>query len=130
MGIRSEHDLSEFLVTYTRDMVSPDTDPGEVLDRFFTPDFEFRADGLVIDRDRMMAHVKPMRKRVASSDQVSLDVHEALVSGDRISARYTLRAALPKGPDFAGEIYMFGHLAEDGRIRRIDQTTRDLAEKP
>lgn len=128
MGIRTEHDLTEFLIGYTRDMVDPDQDPGEVLDRHFVPDFEFCADGLVIDRDRMLAHSRATRKRV-DPGQGAVDVHEALVSGNRIAARYTLRATMRKGGEFTGELYMFGHLAPDGRIQRIDQTTRDLGEK-
>lgn len=51
-----------------------------------------------------------------------------LVSGDRIAARWILRTRLRKGRTFAAEVYMFGHLAEDGRIRRIDQITKRLDE--
>ncbi|WP_026413836.1 hypothetical protein [Actinomadura oligospora] len=129
MAIRSEHDLSEFLVAYTRDMVEPDEDPAEVLARYFVPDFEYCNDGLVINRERMLAHVRGLRKRVTPSDVGSVDVHEAVLSGDRFAVRYTLDVTTGKGGDFRSEIYMFGHLAADGRIHRVDQTTRDLLKK-
>ncbi|MFC5185309.1 nuclear transport factor 2 family protein [Actinomadura harenae] len=129
MAIRSEQDLSEFLAAYTRDMVEPDQDPAEILARYFVPDFEYCNDGLVINRERMLAHTRGLRKRVSPSDVQSLDVHEAVLSGDRFAVRYTLNVAMGKGGDFSAEVYMFGHLAADGRIRRVDQTTRDLAKK-
>lgn len=33
-----------------------------------------------------------------------------------------------KGKTFAAELYMVGHLASNGRIRRIDQISRQLEE--
>lgn len=133
MGISSEHDLAEFLITYTRDMAVSDEEPEAILDRYFVPDFEYCNDGLVIDRQRMIDHVRPVRKNVDSEamtadDRPGAEIHEALVSGDRIAARWTLRTRLRKGRTFAAEIYMFGHLASDGRIRRIDQISRQLDE--
>jgi hypothetical protein len=31
------------------------------------------------------------------------------------------------GNTITTEIYMFGHLAADGRLRRVDQITRDVS---
>lgn len=133
MGISSEHDLTDFLVAYTHDMALSDEDPGTILDRYFIPDFEYCNDGLVIDRQRMIDHARPVRKNVDRSgiagDGSGVEIHEALISGDRIAARWTLRTTLRKGKTFTAEIYMFGRLAPDGRIRRIDQTSRQLDEE-
>jgi hypothetical protein len=63
------------------------------------------------------------------ADRAGLEIHEALVSGDRFAARYTLHTRMRKGATFAAEIYMFGRLAPDARIARVDQVTRELAEK-
>ncbi|RJL23017.1 nuclear transport factor 2 family protein [Bailinhaonella thermotolerans] len=133
MGIRSERDLVDFLITYTRDMSVSGEEPGAILDRYFVPDFEYCNDGFVIDRQRMIDHVRPVRRNVdreamTADDWSGVEIHQALVSGDRIAARWTLRTMLRKGKTFAAEIYMFGHLAADGRIRRIDQITRPLDE--
>ncbi|GGP88950.1 nuclear transport factor 2 family protein [Streptosporangium pseudovulgare] len=135
MGISSEHDLADFLITYTRDMAVSDEEPGTILDRYFVPDFEYRNDGLVIDRQRMIDHVRPVRRNIdkeatTADDRLGVEIHETLVSGDRIAARWTLRTRLRKGKTFAAEIYMFGRLAPDGRIRRIDQVGRQLEEAP
>lgn len=134
MAIRSAHDLTDFLIGYTRDMAVSDEDPGAILDRYFVPEFEYCNEGLVIDRQRMIDHVRPVRRNVdgealAAADHAGVEVHEALVSGDRFAARYTLRTRMRKGKTFAAEIYMFGRLAADGRIERVDQVTRDLDEK-
>ncbi|KAB8189009.1 nuclear transport factor 2 family protein [Nonomuraea phyllanthi] len=133
MGIHSERDLADFLIIYTRDMAVSDEEPGAILDRYFVPDFEYCNDGLVIDRQRMIDHVRPVRRNVdkeamAADDWSGVEIHEALVSGDRIAARWTLRTTLRKGKTFAAEIYMFGRLALDGRILRIDQVSRQLEE--
>ncbi|MEV5741957.1 nuclear transport factor 2 family protein [Microbispora rosea] len=133
MGISSERDLADFLITYTRDMAVSDEEPDVILDRYFVPDFEYCNDGLVIDRQRMIDHVRPVRKNVdreamTADDWSGVEIHQALVSGDQIAARWTLRTKLRKGKTFAAEIYMFGHLASDGRIRRIDQISKQLEE--
>ncbi|GAA3163429.1 hypothetical protein GCM10010466_63050 [Planomonospora alba] len=133
MGIESERDLADFLIAYTRDMAVSDEEPGAILDRYFVPDFEYCNDGLVIDRQRMIDHVRPVRRNVdreatTADDRSGVEIHEVLVSGDRIAARWTLRTRLRRGKTFAAEIYMFGRLAPDGRIRRIDQISRQLEE--
>ncbi|MEU1725199.1 nuclear transport factor 2 family protein [Actinomadura sp. ATCC 39365] len=133
MGITCERDLADFLTTYTRDMAVSAEEPATIIDRYFVPDFEYCNDGLVIDRQRMIDHVRPVRRNVdteamAAGDRAGVEIHETLVSGDRIAARWTLRTKLRKGRTFAAEIFMFGRLAPDGRIRRIDQTTRQLDE--
>ncbi|WP_330180469.1 hypothetical protein OHB26_29220 [Nocardia sp. NBC_01503] len=51
-----------------------------------------------------------------------------LVSGDRVAARYTVTATMRTGRTIATEIYMFGDLAPDGRLHRVDAMTRDLPE--
>ncbi|GAA1581017.1 hypothetical protein GCM10009678_74710 [Actinomadura kijaniata] len=133
MGISSERDLVDFLVAYTRDMALSEEEPGVILDRYFVPDFQYRNDGLVIDRQRMIEHVRPVRKNVdraamAAGDRSGIEIHEALVREDRIAARWTLRTRLRKGRTFVAEVHMFGRLAPDGRIQRIDQLTRQLDE--
>ncbi|MDL4818266.1 nuclear transport factor 2 family protein [Actinomadura opuntiae] len=133
MSIRTARDLTDFLTDYTRDMAVSDEDPAAVLDRYFVPDFAYRNDGLAIDRRRMIEHAGPVRKNIdkaamAAADRSGLEIYEAMVSGDRIAARYTLRTRMRKGKTFAAEIYMFGRLAPDGRIQQVDQVTRRLDE--
>ncbi|MFE3261817.1 nuclear transport factor 2 family protein [Nocardia sp. NPDC059091] len=119
--MESDDDLTEFLVSYPQEMAFGDGDPGAILDRYFVPDFEYRNDGFRMDRERLVAHARPARKNVT---KLSVEVHRAQLSGERISARYTLRAEMRSGAVLVTEAYLFGRLAADGRIQDVDQVTR------
>lgn len=116
-------DLAGYLVRYPRQITFGDTDPAEVMDRYHTPDFVMTNDGIVLDRERLLAHVQGGRKRAAD---VRVEVHECMVNRDSVAARYTLTATMRKGQLIATEIYMFGRLAPDGRLRHVDQLTRSV----
>jgi hypothetical protein len=58
---------------------------------------------------------------------VHVEVHETVTTTDRVAARYTLTADMASGITIATEIHMFGQLAADGRLRRVDQITRDVS---
>lgn len=112
-------DLAGYLRSYVQEMAFSDEEPGVVLDRYHTPDIAWYTDGLHLDRDRLTAHARPARRTVTSCD---LDIHDTLVCGDRVAARYTMNA-VARGRTIVTEIHMFGQLAPDGRLRRIDQLT-------
>ena len=96
--------------------------------RYHTDDFVLRNDGLPLDRRRLLDHVRAGRRNATGAH---VEVHDALVSGMRVAARYTLTAEMRRGGVIATEIHMFGELAPDGRLRRVEQLTRDVsAEKP
>lgn len=116
-------DLALYLTRFHQEMAETDEDPGAILDRYCTPDFEQWNDGLRLGRDRLIAHARPARKNVT---HVRTDVQDLVVSADRAAARYTLTARMRNGSTFVSEIYMFGTFAADGRLRRIDQITRVL----
>lgn len=113
-------DLAGYLRSYVQEMAFGDEEPNVVMDRYHTPDIAWYTDGLHLDRDRLMAHARPTRRRVTSCD---LDIHDTLVSGDRVAARYTMTAVAGRRT-IVTEVHMFGQLAPDGRLRRIDQLTR------
>ncbi|MFE5581685.1 nuclear transport factor 2 family protein [Kitasatospora sp. NPDC056531] len=118
-------DLTAFLVMFPEEMAMTDEDPAAILDRYFTADFVQYNDGVPFDRAKLIAHARPSRKNVVDC---RVEVHEALTTGDRVAARYTLFAEMRKGPRVGTEIYMFGQLASDGRLSRIDQITREVPE--
>ena len=115
-----------YLRSYVEEMSLGVEDPGVVVDRYHTPDIEWHNDGMRLDRDRLVAHARPVRKNVIACE---VEVHEALVAGDRVAARYTVRSTMRKGRRLSNEVYMFGELAPDGRLRRIHSTVRDVSEK-
>lgn len=121
--IGSERDLRDYLTAYAREMAFGQEDAATVLERWHTPEIRWFNDGVLLDRERLIAHARPVRKNVLDCE---VEVHDAIVADGRIAARYTLRASMRKGGVIATEIYMFGQLAGDGRISRVDQITRTL----
>ncbi|MFW6690280.1 nuclear transport factor 2 family protein [Streptomyces sp. MAR4 CNX-425] len=115
--------IAELFTSFTREIVADDGDPGPVIDRYYTPDVVQIADGIRLDRDRLVAHVRPVRKNLAD---FAFEVHEALRDGERIAARFTIRATDRKGRRTATEVHLFGELAPDGRICRTHQISRTL----
>jgi hypothetical protein len=115
------HDLAGYLARYAREAAFANEPPADVFDRYHTADFVLTNDGVRLDRDRLVAHIGPVRKRVVS---VRVDVHESLSSDDTVAARYTLTAGMRDGQTLVTAVYAFGRLAPDGRLRRLDQLTR------
>jgi SnoaL-like domain len=116
-------DLAGYLTRYSQQIIFGDQEPAAVMDRYHTPTFEMINDGVRLDRDQLLAHAGSGRKRTTS---VQVVVHDTVTDGDRVAARYTLTATMRKGSVVATEIYMFGHLALDGRLHHIDQITRSI----
>ena len=52
---------------------------------------------------------------------------QAIGTGDRLAARFTIHAEMRRGRTISTEVYLFGELAPDGRIRRTTQATRDVS---
>lgn len=120
--MHTKEQLEAYLVSYVEEMAFGNDDPAAVLDRYHAPDLAWRNDGRLLERESLIAHARPARRNVLSC---TVDVHDALVEGNLIAARYTLHAELKKGT-LSTEIHMFGEVAADGRIRRIEQLTRTL----
>ncbi|HEX6500312.1 MAG TPA: nuclear transport factor 2 family protein [Micromonosporaceae bacterium] len=116
-------DIVAYLANYPQEVAFGTEEPSVLFDLYHTPDFVHCNDGIPLDRERLLAHVRPARKNAASVD---VDVHDAMVDGDRVAARYTLTAVMRRGQTIATEIYMFGRIAPDGRLCRIDSVTRTL----
>lgn len=117
-------DVATYLSQYPREVTFGEEDAGTVFDRYHTPDFVMSNDGIPLDRDKLLAHVRPARKRAKG---VHVEVHESMNAAGRVAARYTLTAEMATGNTIATEIYMFGQLSADGRLQRVDQITRDVS---
>ncbi|MFF0338752.1 nuclear transport factor 2 family protein [Kribbella sp. NPDC004875] len=115
--------VADFYESFTREVVGTD-DPAAVVDRYYTPDIEQTADGITLDRQRLLDHIRPVRKNVISC---RYDVHDAIRTGDRVAARFTIHAETRHGRTISTEVYLFGELAPDGRMRRTTQATRDVS---
>jgi hypothetical protein len=115
-----------FFTSYGRELVRGDEDAGVVVDRYHTPDIVQIADGQRMNREQLIAHGRPLRKRKPSS---RMEVHEAVADGDRIAARWTQHIE-DRRRSFAIEIAFFGQFTPDGRMRRAHMLTRTLPDEP
>lgn len=119
--------IADFLASFTEAVVRGGEDPEHAVDRFYTPDIVQVSDGVRLDRDRLVAHIRPVRKNLAD---YRVEVHEALADGDRIAARLTIHARMRKGQVIATEVHMFAQFTPDGRLHRSHQVTRTLPTAP
>lgn len=121
MDIRQR--FADYLVELPFELLDEERDPGGVLDRYYEPDFQYLNDGVPLDRQRLVDHVKPARRNTVSCE---IDVHEVLVDGHRAAARFTLHAVLRKGRRLSTQVHLFADYGQDGRIRQVHGITRDV----
>ncbi|MFF5523183.1 nuclear transport factor 2 family protein [Streptomyces coeruleorubidus] len=114
--------VADFFTSLTDSTVRGDA-PDSVMARHYTPDVVQVSDGLPLDHDRLLAHLRPVRKNVVD---YRFEVHEAVADGHRIAARLTIHARTRKGGPTSTEVHLFGEFTEDGRMRRAHQLTRAL----
>jgi hypothetical protein len=117
-----EEFIAKFFGSMT-EQVQSDSDATEVIDRYYTPDIVQIVDGNRLDRAALIAHIRPIRKNLVSYE---FDVHEALALGDRIAARFTIRAQMRKAGPIATEVGLFAEFTSDGRMRHAHQMTRTV----
>lgn len=98
-------------------------DAGEVIDRYYAPGFLQVSDGIEIDRDRLIKHIRPVKKSVVSG---SYEVLEAVMDGNRLAARFVIRAVTKQGKETENDVHVFCEMTDDGRFVRIDQITRSI----
>lgn len=115
--------IADFFTSFADELLSSDEDPASIVDRFHTPDIVQIADGHRIDRDKLIAHTRPVRKNRPVS---RMEVHEALANGDGIAARYTL-SVRNRGRDLEIEVCFFGRFTADGRMRQAHMLTRTVS---
>jgi hypothetical protein len=119
-------DLIGYLTGYPQELTFGDEDPAAVFGRYHTDDFVLRNDGIPLNKERLLAHVRVGRR---NATQINVEVHDALLCDGRVAARYTLTAVMRRGQVIATEIHMFGQLTADGRLRRVEQLSRDVSRR-
>lgn len=114
-------DVESYLATYPAALAFGPEPPEVVFDRYHVPEFVITSDGLRMDRERLIAHAAPARKRVLG---IEVELLDFLADQERVAARYVLTARMRKGEPIVTEIAMFGRLGGDGRLVRAEQLTR------
>ncbi|MER7727801.1 nuclear transport factor 2 family protein [Streptomyces sp. NPDC096323] len=119
----TEASARRLLIDYTRDMALSDEDPAQIVDRTLTDDVIWVTDGRELTRDQLITHAPPARKNVTACD---MRIDDLLVDGHRFAARCRLSTDHRKLGHLEIEWVLIGEVAEDGRVRRIDQLGRTL----
>ncbi|ADD44966.1 nuclear transport factor 2 family protein [Stackebrandtia nassauensis] len=116
-------DPAQFLIDFydalNHDLIETDEDAAVVIDRYHTPDIVQIADGHAIDREKLIAHTRPIRKNKPTA---RMDVHEAIATGDQLAARYTLHVNNRKR-DLVMDVFLFARFTPDGRMRESHVVT-------
>ncbi|GAA1599863.1 hypothetical protein GCM10009804_65620 [Kribbella hippodromi] len=118
--------IADFYESFTREVVAGG-DAGEIVDRYFAPGITQVADGITLDRQRLIDHLSPVRKNLTAC---RYEVHEALRTGDQLAAHFTIHAELRHTRTISTEVFLFGELTPDNRFRRTTQSTRELKPQP
>ncbi|WP_329112216.1 nuclear transport factor 2 family protein [Streptomyces sp. NBC_01353] len=116
-----EQFIADFFTTFTDAVVHGSEDVSELMARYYTRDVVQVADGVRLDWDRLLAHLRPVRKNLR---EFRFEVHEAFVDGGRIAARFTIHAQMRKGGPVSTRVHMFAEFTPDGLLRRAEQLTR------
>ncbi|WDZ91792.1 nuclear transport factor 2 family protein [Nocardiopsis sp. HUAS JQ3] len=119
-GTDPQRFITDFFTGFGEEVAHGEEELAAVVDRYHTPDIVQVADGHRMDRDRLIAHARPARKRPGAS---RMKVHEAMADGDRLAARYTLYVQRGRR-DLVIDVYFFGRFAPDGRMREATMLTR------
>jgi hypothetical protein len=119
-----DQDLATFITTALGEVCFGEerTHPLEaMIERYFSPDYQQCTDGETTDRAGFVAHVRTLRSLVGEG---RIEVLEALRVGERIADRHRVTLTKSDGSTSQIEAYLFGTLAPDGRLRRVDEVTR------
>ncbi|GGT03357.1 hypothetical protein GCM10010254_24610 [Streptomyces chromofuscus] len=119
-----EQFIADFFTTFTNAVVHGSEDASDLMSRYYTRDVVQVADGVRLDWDRLVAHLRPVRKNLR---EFRFEVHEAFAVGDRIATRFTIHARMRKGGPVSTRVHMFAEFTPDGLLRRAEQLTLTVA---
>ncbi|WP_037682993.1 nuclear transport factor 2 family protein [Streptomyces cellulosae] len=119
-----EQFIADFFTTFTDAVVHASEDASDLMSRYYTRDVVQVADGVPLDWERLVAHLRPVRKNLR---EFRFEVHEAFADGDRIATRFTIHARMRKGGPVSTRVHMFAEFTPDGLLRRAEQLTRAVA---
>jgi hypothetical protein len=91
------------------------------IDLYFSPDYQQRTDGELVDREGFIEHMRALRTLVLTGQ---IEVLEVVVQGRQIADRHRVTIIKRDGSHSQVEVYLFGEFAEDGRLWRVDEVSR------
>jgi hypothetical protein len=80
-------------------------------------------DGVLSTYGQFVKHIMHLRSSIASAE---ITVNEMLQEGRKIADRHTVSIEKHDGLTSSFEVLLIGELADDGRLLRVVETTRQL----
>jgi hypothetical protein len=100
-------------------------DVDAVMDRYFSPTYRARVDGVLTDRASFAERVRGIRSMLADTGSVTVTLEDEVADGAAYASRYVLEVSTPER-SAVREVYLFGRLADDGRLELVDEVTLEL----
>lgn len=123
MSLLSEDGVMTDIKAALTDLLGRDLSLDDALDRHFALDYCQRTDGIWSDRTEFAAHITHLRSFVASVSVQVIDEHR---HGTSYADRHLVDITKTGGGQVVQEVYLFGAFADDGRFKRIEETTMML----
>lgn len=128
MGPFDGVDPAQFMTDFNHQLhdaiTRSEDDLATIVDRFHTPDVVQVSDGHPMDRAKLIAHVRPVRRQ---KPEVRLQIDDVLVNGDCLAARYRMEVQRRRDGEtefLVVTVHAFNRYADDGRLQRADLLTR------
>jgi SnoaL-like domain len=99
----------------------------QTIARYFTPDYTQLTDGVAADYDQFTAHIKTLRGRITGG---TVAIERLVRDGNRFADRHAITMTKADGTLIRAEVYLFGELADDGRLRWVEEVSRIIDGDP
>jgi hypothetical protein len=93
----------------------------ETVARYFAPDYTQLTDGVPADYDEFVAHIRMLRSRCTGG---RITVERWVCDGAAFADRHTATITKADGSTLTSEVYLFGEVDADGRLRHVEELTR------
>ena len=93
------------------------------VEEFFHPTYTQVTDGVASNYNEFVEHIAHLRGLIASGE---VTVMEMVQEGRRVADRHTITIEKRDGSTTSFEVLLIGELADDGRLLRVVETTRQL----
>ncbi|MCF8604244.1 nuclear transport factor 2 family protein [Gordonia sp. HY442] len=95
----------------------------EAVSRHFTENYRQRTDGDWDDRAGFVQHIAHLRSIVSN---VEISILDELQTTNRYADHHIAHITKRDGTEVLQEVYLFGHVADDGRLEQVEEVTMML----
>lgn len=96
----------------------------ETVARYFAPGYTQLTDGVPAGYDEFVAHIRLLRSRCAEGRIV---MERFVRDGETFADQHTVAVTKLDGGTLTAEVYVFGEVDGDGRLRWLEEVTRITA---